>query len=135
LKRSILSVVAGVVTIGVLVVCGDQALPRLFPGAFDDKGFTTNGGALAVMLVYTVVFSAIGGWVTSMVSRRGDSRDVQILAGLQFAMTIVFNVMLWDSRLAWFYAIGALLTPVAILIGGRIRGAGTRTHAATPASS
>jgi hypothetical protein len=69
MTRSILPVLSGVVTICVLVVCGDQLMPRLFRGAFDAQGFPTNAGALAVMLAYTVVFAAIGGWVTASLSR------------------------------------------------------------------
>ena len=121
MKRAILSIVSGVLTILALAVGGDQLMPRLFPGSFDEKGFTTNTTALAVMLAYTVLFSAIGGFVTAAISRHTATRDVRILAAIQFVMTIVFNAMLWDTRLAWFYAIGALLTPIAILAGGRFR--------------
>jgi hypothetical protein len=121
MKRSILSIVTGVLTILALAVCGDQLTPRLFPGAFDEKGFTTNAAALTVMLAYTVLFSAIGGFVTAAISRHTASRDVRILAAIQFVMTVAFSVILWDARLAWFYAIGALLTPIAILAGGRLR--------------
>src|SRR5215831_12898560 len=102
MKRSILSVIAGVVKKKALAVGGDVLMPGLFPGAFDEKGFTTNAGALTVMLAYTVLFSAIGGFITAAISRHTASRDVRILAALQFVMTVAFNVILWDARLAWF---------------------------------
>jgi hypothetical protein len=133
MKRSALAIVCGVLSIGIPVLAGDQLLPRVFPGAFDANGFTTNSIALAVMLVYTVVFSAFGGWVTALISRRVDALDIWVLASLQFVMTLVSNAMLWDSRLAWFYAIGALLTLVSIVLGGRMRG--LAAPAATRASS
>jgi hypothetical protein len=53
----------------------------------------------------------VGGWVTAVVARRADLRDVWILAGLQSAMTLAANVMLFDRRLLWFYGLGLLLTP------------------------
>jgi hypothetical protein len=66
------------------------------------------------------VFSAFGGWTTAIVARRKDLRDVFILAGLQFVMTLAANVMLFDSRILWYYALLLVLTVPAVVAGGRL---------------
>jgi hypothetical protein len=96
--RSILAIVAGVVTITVLAVGGDAAMRQVVASAFDANGFSDKLPVLLAMLVYMTVFSGVGGWVTALVTRAG-LRDVWILAGLQFVMTLAANIMLFDRRL------------------------------------
>ena len=119
--RSVLAIVAGVVTIGVLAGAGDSVMGLVVRGAFDAHGFSGNSKVLLAMLVYMTVFSWFGGWVTAWIARRGDLRDVRILAGIQFVMTLAANVMLYDRRLLWFYAAGLVLTIPAIVAGGHWR--------------
>jgi hypothetical protein len=121
MMRSVLAVLTGTVTIGVLAVAGDAAMRRLEPGAFDANGFSDNVPVLLVAVLYTTVFSAVGGWITAAASKRKDLRDVFILAGLQFVMTAAANVMLFDRRILWFYVLGLVLTVPAIVAGGRVR--------------
>lgn len=121
MMRSVLAVLTGVVTIGVLAVAGDAAMRRLVPSAFDANGFTDNVPVLLAALLYTTLFSAVGGWFTAAASKRRDLRDVFILVGLQFVMTLVANVMLFDRRILWFYVLGLVLTVPAIVAGGRVR--------------
>lgn len=124
MKRSILAIVAGVVAIDTLALAGDLVTVWIAPGAFDARGFSDNLVVLLAMLGYTSVFGGLGGWVTATLARRSDLRDVWILAGIQFAVTLAANVMLYDRRLLWFYAAGQVVTLAAILAGGRIRFAG-----------
>jgi lysylphosphatidylglycerol synthetase-like protein (DUF2156 family) len=121
MKRSILAVFCGVLTIGVLALAGDSLMRRIVPAAFDANGSTTISWVLLVTLVYTVLFSALGGWVTARISRTW--RDVIILAGLQFVMTLAANVVLFERSLLWYYAAVLVLGTVAILAGGRVSAA------------
>jgi hypothetical protein len=107
---------------------------QVSPSAFDANGFSDKLPVLLAMLVYMTVFSGVGGWVTAVVSRTGQ-RDVRILAGLQFVMTLAANVMLFDRRLLWFYGVGLLLTPVAIVAGGRLRERGELRRVSPPPRS
>jgi uncharacterized protein YndB with AHSA1/START domain len=52
------------------------------------RGFSGNPPVLPAMPVYTTVFSGPGGWVTARLARRSDRRNVRILAGIQFVMTL-----------------------------------------------
>jgi hypothetical protein len=126
MKRSVLAIFCGVAIIGVLSLGADSAVRGIASGAFGADGFSAEGGLLLIMLGYTSFFSGIGGWVTAAISRRPDQRDIRILAGLQFLFTLAANIMLWDRRLAWFYAAGLVLTPISILLGGRIPAARQR---------
>jgi len=132
--RSILAILSGVVTIGVLAVGSDSLMRRISPSAFDANGFTLDVTVLLVMAVYTVVFSAAGGWVTAVLARRRDLRDVLILAGLQFVMTLAANVMLWDPRLLWYYGLGLVTSTAAIAAGGWMRIRSVTTPTASPVS-
>jgi|SRR5271157_111458 len=120
MKRSILAIVAGVVTIAVLAGASDSVTGMVAKGAIDAHGFSDNPKVLLAMLVYMTVFSGLGGWVTGRIAQRSDLRDVWILAALQFVMTLAANVALYDRRLVWFYAAGLVLTIRAIVAGGRI---------------
>lgn len=119
--RSILAILAGVVTIGVLSAAGDAAMRSLAADAFDANGFSDRVPVLVPMIVYIALFSGLGGWVTAAIARRTDLRDVWILAGLQLIMTLVANVLLYDRRLLWFYGVTIVLSMAAIVVGGRIR--------------
>ena len=123
MKRSILAVLAGVVTIGLLSVCGDAVTRYVAPNAFDANRFSDRVPVLWAMATYTALFSALGGWVTTAVARRSDLRDLWILAGLQFLVTLAANAVLYDRRILWFYGVILVLTPIAIVVGGRIRAA------------
>jgi hypothetical protein len=89
--------------------------------AFDANGFSEGVPVLWAMATYTALFSALGGWVTAAVARRTDLRDVWILAGLQLVVTLAANMVLYDRRILWFYGVILVLTPAAIVVGGRIR--------------
>jgi hypothetical protein len=130
--RSIRAVFSGVAAITVLAIGADAIVQRVIPDAFDARGFSDNVTVLLTMLVYMTAFSGVGGWATAAVSRRSDLRDVWILTGLQLVMTLAANIAMWDRRLLWFYAFGLVLTPVAILIGGRLP---RRPAAAQPATA
>jgi hypothetical protein len=121
MRRRILAILAGILTIGVLSVGGDAVMRHFAAGAFDASGFSDRVPVLLAMIAYTTVFSALGGWVTAAVARRTDLREVWILAGLQFVMTLIANTVLFDRRLLWFYGVGVVLASGAIVVGGRIR--------------
>jgi hypothetical protein len=127
--RSTAAVISGVFTILVLVVIADAATARMVPGAFDAKGFSTSVPVLLAVLAYTIAFSTAGGWMTAFISCRQSLRDVYILAALQFAATLAANVMMYDRRFLWFYALGLLSTPVAIIAGGRLRNSPSTSEA------
>jgi hypothetical protein len=119
MKRTILSILAGLVTIDVLALGGDYLTRMLAPGAFDANGFSQNTTVLLAALAYSIVFSAFGGWVTGTLSRRPDRRDVLILAGFQFALTLAANIMLSAATPLWYH-IATVLAPAAIIVGGRM---------------
>jgi hypothetical protein len=50
-------------------------------------------------------------------------RDVWILDGLQFLVTLAANAVLYDRRILWFYGVILVLTPMAVVVGGGIRAA------------
>ncbi len=120
MKRSILGVLAGVAAIGVLTTLGDVVLRQITPSSFEANGFSDKPGVLLATMAFTAVFSAVGGWITARISERPDLRDVLILAGVQFVLSIAAGAMLYDARLLWFYGASLVLSTAAIVVGGRV---------------
>jgi hypothetical protein len=133
-KRSILAIVIAVVTMAVLAGSADLVMERAMSHAFDAKGFSADPTVLSIMLAYVTAFSGLGGWIAALISRRTDLRDVLILAGLQFVMSTISSVMLFDRRLFWYYLLTIVLPVLAIVAGGWLRinrGSHSRAQEAT----
>lgn len=120
MKRTILAILGGLVTIDVLSLAGDAVTRKVAPSAFDADGLTHNLAVLLITMVYTILFCGLGGWAAARISRREDRRDVLILAGLQFLMTLAAVVMQYASSMLWYYATLLVLGTVAIVGGGFI---------------
>src|SRR5258708_32301740 len=113
--RSAAAIVAGIVTIGVLALGADELTRRLAPEAFDAKGFTDNATVLLAIALYTIAISALGGFLTALLSPvTSGRRDVWILAALQTVATGLARTLRFHRRLPWFYAGTLGLPPLAI---------------------
>jgi hypothetical protein len=125
--RSILAVLAGVLTMGMLSGAGSKAMEHFAAGAFSTSAFSFSTGFSPaapvwwVIIAYTTVVAGVGGWITALVSRRKDLRDVLILAGLELVMGIMGAALLFDRRLLWFYSVMLVFITAAIVTGGWIR--------------
>lgn len=122
--RSILAVLAGVLTMGMLSGAGSKAMEHFAfsTSAFSfSTGFSPAAPVWWVIIAYTTVVAGLGGWVTALVSRRKDLRDVLILTGLELVMGIVGTALLFDRRILWFYTVMLAFITAAIVTGGWIR--------------
>lgn len=119
--RSFLAVLAGLVAIPCVVGLADRALQAAMPHAFDAGAFGKDAGVLWITLAYVTVLSGPCGWLTALISRREDLRDVLILAGLQCVLTIVATVAKHDPQMVWYCVLCAIFPPAAIIAGGWLR--------------
>lgn len=130
MMRSILAVLTALVVVPCLAGLGDRVVQIAKPHAFDSGVFGTDPGLLWLTLVYVTLFAGVAGWLAALISRRADLRDVWILAGIQFVLTIVATVFNKQSPGLWYCAMCAIFPPAAIVAGGWTRV--HRTHRTGP---
>ncbi len=118
--RSILAVLAGWASVGVLVVLTDGVLNRLFPNDYV-SGKLPPDHLLAVSLATAILYSVIGGWVTARIAAIKPWRHVLGLIIWGELMGIASAAATWGKIQSW-YQIGLLLLwAPAVILGGWIR--------------
>ena len=117
--RTILAVLAGWMTTGVLVVCFDLVLRKLIPNDYRD-GQIPPGSVTALVLATSTLFSIPAGWVTAKLAKHDPARHVVYLIFWGLLMGVLSAVMSW-GRIQWWYQIGLIILWVpAVLLGGRL---------------
>jgi hypothetical protein len=112
--RVILAVIAGAVVWATLWVGGTMALvPQGQP--------VTHVGALIGLILYSVVLSALAGYVTAAVARAGAVTAVWSLAVLQLILGIIAETSAWSLTPVWYHLVFLALIVPATVAGGRRR--------------
>jgi hypothetical protein len=120
--RTILAVLAGWMTTGVLVVCFDLILTKLLPNDYK-QGQIPPDWVSAMVLATSAFFSIPAGWVTAKLAKTDPQRHVTYLICWGLLMGVVSAVMAWN-QIQWWYHIGLLVLWVPmVLLGGRLAGA------------
>jgi len=127
--RGTLAVVAGAATWAVLWNAGtlgaQAALPALQPG--QPIG---HPGILLGFIAFSVVLSLLAGFVTAAVMKTGPGPAVRVLAGLQLALGLIFEISYWSLMPAWYHLVFLALVVPATLQGGRMTAGGRATATA-----
>ena len=119
--RSIVSVALGTISWGILWVATGEALLAAVPDAFRADGGTESVGVLLVLLVMSVVYSVLAGWLTARLAPGDAWPHVYALSALQLAIGLAVQIGSWALMPAWFHIpFLALLVP-GVLVGGRLR--------------
>ena len=120
--RSILSVLAGFALWTVLWLASNAALAAAAPGAFREDGSTDSVGMLLLILVLSVVFSVIAGYVTALLARAKAKQHALALGLALLAVGIFAQVQFWDVMPVWYHlSFLALLIP-GVLLGDKTQG-------------
>lgn len=116
--RTMLAVLAGWMTTGVLVVCFDLILRKVIPNDYRD-GQIPPDSVTALVLMTSALFSIPAGWVTAKLAKMDPARHVVYLILWGLLMGIVSAVMSW-GQIQWWYQIGLIvLWAPMVLLGGR----------------
>lgn len=78
-------------------------------------------GVLVGYVLYSVVVSAIAGYVCAAVKRDDAMRTVWMFAIIQLAIGIGFEVSAWDLTPVWYHLVFLALLVPATVWGGRLR--------------
>lgn len=122
--RSILSVLAGVVTLTVTSFAIEAALNALLPGALSTSK--------TLMLSYGMVCVAFGGYVTAWVAPKRPLLHSGVLAILQAGLTVVAMLSPESGRASQtHWILTAILTIPAAMLGGILHARGVGPGRAT----
>jgi len=123
--KSIVAVVVGFLLVTILCGSGDLVLIKAMPQAVHG-GHIDDPMALAITLLYSLVFATLGGFVTARLAPHHPLRHAIILGCFGLAASILAAVALWNTGPVWYH-IGALVIPLpAAWIGGSLREAQLR---------
>ncbi len=119
--RSVLSVIAGSAIWTVLWLTSNQAILAALPGYFRPDGTTDSTGVLLLILVLSVIYSVIAGFVTAAVAARSEMRHALALGILQLIFGIIAQSQFWDVMPLWYHLIFLALLIPGNLAGGKLR--------------
>ena len=115
--RTILAVLAGAVFWATFWVGGGVVAQRMWPNIIVAGERLDHVGALLGFISFSVLLSMAAGYITAAVEK-GASRAVRILAGVQLALGLVFEVTAWQATPVWYHLVFLVAIVPATLLGG-----------------
>lgn len=118
--RSLASIAAGFLTWSVLFLGSNRLLNWAFPGSIEVAEATSGTGMLLLILVLSIVYSVVAGWVTFKVDRVRALGSSLALGALLLGVGIMVQLPYWTILPLWYHLsfLGALIP--AVLIGYRL---------------
>lgn len=132
--RSVLAVLAGIVTLTVLAFAIEAVtnplLQSLFPQALPNElAINRNAPLKLFMLAYGTLCGVAGGYVTAWVARRAGVWHASIMGAIQVSLTALAMTDYMDTAPLWVWIAGMVLTVPAAWCGGNIRSARVKQRA------
>ena len=123
MMRTIFAVVAGFIAWTVLFLGSNSILSLTMPGSFKADGSTDSAAMLLLILLLSVIFSIIAGWITAKLATVNPQRNALILGIILLLVGISVQLQFWEVMPLWYHlSFLGLLIPGAI-VGGRLSGA------------
>jgi hypothetical protein len=117
--RSILSVLAGFVTLFVVTTAVDIALHAAH--FFPPLGEYTTSGPLAVASAYRFVISTAGCYVAARLAPERPMRHAAVLGGIGVLLSIAGALSFRGMGPAWYPLSLVVMSPLCAWLGGRLR--------------
>jgi hypothetical protein len=115
------AVVSGALVWAILWNVGTMGAQRVFPDVIRLDQPLDHVPALLGYIVYSVALSLLAGYVTAAVRGGAAMRAVWVLAWIQLALGLVFEVSFWDMTPAWYHVVFLALIVPATVWGGKLR--------------
>lgn len=122
MMRSILSIIAGFILIGVLAFGADAVVRVAMPGwTLSPTGRVESAPVLLFITAYVFVFAVFGCYITAWLAPHSPMKHALILGLLGLLFNIVGTIMMWHTAPAWFHIVNLILVMPASWLGGRLR--------------
>jgi hypothetical protein len=118
--RSILAVIAGSAVWTVLWLGSNVVLSTLLPSQLKVSR-VESVPAMLLLIVLSVIFSIIAGYVTAQLARRKEIAHTWALGVLQLSMGIAAQLSYFDVLPVWYHITFLLLLIPGNLFGGLLR--------------
>jgi hypothetical protein len=118
--RAFLALLAGFVSMAVLVVIATAVLMKFVPGWVGETG-KPRAGYIFVNLGYSLTAAMVGGFVTAWIALNNQLIHVLALALIVLLLSALSAVQQRGKQPIWYQLTLLALTPVGVFLGGLIR--------------
>jgi hypothetical protein len=116
--RSILAVISGFLSWGAICLTINQLLYVVIPDSFNKDGTTDSAELLIFLLIMSVFYSILSGFVTATIAKEKEIFHVFVQSLVNLLFGIFIQYQYWGKMPLWYHLpFLALLTPV-IMLGG-----------------
>lgn len=119
--RKILAILAGMAVWGALWNVGNQAAQSAFPDLLRPDQPIEHTGMLALFIGYSVILSALAGFVTAWAAGPRPMPVVWALAIVQLGIGIFAEISYWGLMPVWYHLVFLALVVPATVVGGKLR--------------
>jgi hypothetical protein len=118
--RAFLALLAGFVSMAVLVGIATAVLMKFVPGWVGETG-KPRAGYIFVNLGYSLTAAMVGGFVTAWIALNNQLIHVLALALIVLVLSALSAVQQRGKQPIWYQLTLLVLTPVGVFLGGMIR--------------
>ncbi len=119
--RNIMAVVAGNLSWTALWLSYNAVLKTIGQLPPDPNTRVESVSALSLLLIGSVLFSVIAGFIAAIVSARGSYGPVLVLCAIQLALGIFFQLQFWKLMPLGYHIPFLILLAPATILGGWLR--------------
>lgn len=118
--RAPLAVFAGMAVWTILWVSGTAGTAALFPDDVVEGQALTNVAILVWFITFGSLLSILAGFLTARLAPSKPMRLVWILALIQLALGLYFEISYWELMPVWYHLVFLALIVPTTLLGGRL---------------
>ncbi len=116
--RSILVVISGFFSWGAICLIINQILYAVIPDSFNKDGITDSATLLIFLLIMSIFYSILSGFVTATIAQKKEMFHVFVLSSVNLSFGAFIQYQYWDKMPLWYHLpFLALLIP-GIILGG-----------------
>lgn len=118
--RAIGAIAAGFVVWTVLFLGSNALLTLITPDSFNPDGSTDSAALLVLVLILSIVYSVVSGWLTARIASAKAFGSSVALGIVLLVVGIGVQMQYWEVMPLWYHLLflGALLP--AVLVGYRL---------------
>ena len=119
--RSVFAVIAGSVVWTMMWLGSNALVMRFFPDWYGEGGKVESAPVLLFMILRSVIFSILAGYITAWIARRSEIKHTFALGVLQLVLGIIATIQFYNVAPLWYHAFFLALLIPSNVFGGWLR--------------